>query len=94
MSEQQKKQKQQDVRLTNRKLLELTGVTKVESFDNQLFLLNTELGMLTVTGHNLHMKHLSLEQGLVAIEGMIQSLAYSDGSAANKSKGVFGKLFR
>ncbi|GIP19610.1 spore protein YabP [Paenibacillus montaniterrae] len=94
MSELQKKQKQQDVKLTNRKLLELTGVTKVESFDNQLFLLNTELGMLTVTGHNLHMKHLSLEQGLVAIEGSIQSLAYSDGASANKGKGLLGKLFR
>jgi len=92
--EQPKKQKQQDVKLTNRKLLELTGVTKVESFDSELFLLDTELGMLTITGHNLHMKHLSLEQGLVAIEGLVHSLAYSDGNNAGKGKGVFGKLFR
>ena len=94
MMEQSKKLKQQDVKLTNRKLLELTGVTKVESFDSELFLLDTELGMLTIKGHNLHMKHLSLEQGLVAIEGMVYSLAYSDGNNASKGKGVFGKLFR
>jgi len=94
MSDQQKKQKQQEVRLMNRKLMELTGVTKVDSFDSHLFLLETELGVLTVEGHNLHMKHLNLEQGLVAIEGTIHSLAYSDGNHAAKGKGVFGKLFK
>lgn len=94
MIDQPKKPKQQDVKLSNRKLLELTGVTKVESFDSNLFLLDTELGMLTVTGHHLHMKHLSLEQGLVTIEGLIHALAYSDGNNASKRKGVLGKLFR
>lgn len=94
MMEQPKKPKQQDMKMTSRKLLELTGVTQVESFDSNLFLLHTELGKLTVTGHNLHMKHLSLEQGLVTIEGLIHSLAYSDGKNASKGKGVFGKLFK
>jgi hypothetical protein len=40
------------------------------------------------------MKHLSLEQGLVAIEGAIHTIAYLDGAAADKAKGFFGKLFK
>lgn len=94
MVEQGKGQKAQDVKLIGRKLLELTGVKNVESFDSEEFLLDTELGFLTVTGQNLHMKHLSLEQGLVAIEGFVHSLAYLDGAATTKSKGLFGKLFK
>jgi len=87
--------KHQEIRMLNRKSLDITGVSNVESFDNEEFLLETECGFLTVRGQNLHMKNLSLEQGLVSIEGTIHSLVYLDGgSAANKSKGLFGKLFK
>lgn len=95
MVDQSKGQKRQEVKMLNRRQLELTGVLKVESFDSEEFLLETELGMLTVTGQNLHMKHLSLEQGFVTIEGLVHSLAYLDGTQnASKSKGLFGKLFK
>ncbi|MFC5704222.1 sporulation protein YabP [Cohnella faecalis] len=86
--------KHQEVRMLNRKLLEISGVGNVESFDNEEFLLETECGFLTVRGQNLHMKNLNLEQGLVAIEGLIHSLQYLDGNGAGKSKGLFGKLFK
>ncbi|OBZ15481.1 MULTISPECIES: sporulation protein YabP [Bacillales] len=95
MVDQGKGQKRQEVKMLNRKLLELTGVVNVESFDSEEFLLETELGYLEVKGQNLHMKHLSLEQGQVAIEGLVHSLAYLDGNnASSKSKGLFGKLFK
>lgn len=86
--------KHQEVRMLNRKSLDITGVSNVESFDNEEFLLETECGFLTVRGQNLHMKNLSLDQGLVSIEGTIHSLVYLDGNSGNKSKGLFGKLFK
>lgn len=86
--------KHHEIRLLNRKTLEITGVSNVESFDNEEFLLVTESGFLAVRGQNLHMKNLNLEQGLVAIEGTVHSLVYLDGAGTGKSKGVFGKLFR
>jgi len=86
--------KHQEIRMLNRKTLDITGVSNVESFDNEEFLLETQCGFLTVRGQNLHMKNLSLEQGLVSIEGTIHSLAYLDGGAGSKSKGLFGKLFK
>lgn len=95
MVDQGKGQKRQEVKMINRKLLELTGVVNVESFDSEEFLLETELGFLAVKGQNLHMKHLSLEQGLVEIEGLVHSLAYLDGNTgSSKSKGLLGKLFK
>ena len=44
MIDQGKGQRRQEVKMLNRKVLEITGVTNVESFDNEEFLLETELG--------------------------------------------------
>jgi len=90
----QSKIKRQEVKMLNRKLLEISGVLNVESFDSEEFLLETECGFLTIRGKNLHIKNLSLEQGLVAIEGMVDELAYLDGNAQEKTKGFLGKLFK
>ncbi|GLX71465.1 sporulation protein YabP [Paenibacillus glycanilyticus] len=94
MVEQNKGQKRQEVKMLNRKLLEITGVLNVESFDSEEFLLDTDLGFLMIKGQNLHIKHLNLEQNLVAIEGFVHSLAYLDANASTKTKGLFGKLFK
>ncbi|MEF2247612.1 MULTISPECIES: sporulation protein YabP [unclassified Paenibacillus] len=94
MAESNKGLKQQEVKMINRKVLELTGVMNVESFDSEQFLLETNLGYLSIQGQNLHMKHLSLEQGIVIIEGYVHSLAYKDSAGASKSKGLLGKIFK
>lgn len=88
------KVKKQEIKMLNRKLLEISGVLNVESFDNEEFLLETECGFLMIKGVNLHIKNLSLEQGLVAIEGTIHELIYVDASTQGKSKGFLGKLFK
>ncbi|QGQ93695.1 sporulation protein YabP [Paenibacillus psychroresistens] len=88
------KVKRQEIKMLNRKLLEISGVTKVESFNSVQFLLETECGTLKIKGQNLHIKNLSLEQGLVAIEGTIDELAYQLTNAQSGSKGLLGKLFK
>ncbi|MCD1261881.1 sporulation protein YabP [Paenibacillus athensensis] len=88
------KMKRQEMKMLNRKLLEISGVLNVESFDSEEFLLETECGFLMIKGQNLHIKNLSLDQGLVAIEGTINELAYVDGNSPEKSKGFLGKLFK
>jgi sporulation protein YabP len=88
------KVKRQEIKMLNRKLLEISGVLNVESFDSEAFLLETEFGFLAIKGQNLHIKNLNLDQGLVAIEGLIHELAYLDSSSQGKSKGLLGKLFK
>lgn len=94
MVEQPGKVKRQEIKMLNRKLLEVSGVLNVESFDSEEFLLETDSGYLMIRGQNLHIKNLSLDQGLVAIEGYVNELAYLDGTAQGKSKGLWGKLFK
>lgn len=80
--------------MLNRKLLEVSGVLNVESFDSEEFLLETDCGFLMIRGQNLHIKNLSLDQGLVAIEGFVNELAYLDANSQGKTKGFLGKLFK
>lgn len=86
--------KRQEIKMLNRKVMEISGVLNVESFDSEEFLLETECGFLTIKGNHLHMKNLNLEQGLVAIEGMVDEMAYLDSSSQGKSKSLIGKLFK
>lgn len=49
-------------------------------------MLETEMGMLTINGKELHIKRLTLDKKETDIEGMIQSFTYSDLAKYKKSK--------
>ena len=83
------------VLLANRRNGAFSGVVDVLSFDVAEILLETELGMLLIKGHDLHVNRLSLEKGEVDIEGRIDSLAYSDVKNVGKqAESFFGRLFK
>ena len=67
-----------DVVMKGRRLLDITGVKQVESFDNEEFLLETSMGFLSIRGQNLQMKNLDVDKGIVSIKGKIFDLVYLD----------------
>lgn len=83
-----------DVIMRGRRLLDITGVKQVESFDNEEFLLETVMGFLTIRGQNLQMKNLDVDKGVVSIKGKVYELAYIDEHHSEKAKGLFSKLFK
>ncbi|MDZ5474321.1 sporulation protein YabP [Bacillus sp. 31A1R] len=83
-----------DVIMRGRKLLDITGVKQVESFDNEEFLLETVMGFLAIKGQNLQMKNLDVDKGIVSIKGKVFELIYLDEQHGEKAKGFFSKLFR
>lgn len=83
-----------DVVMRGRRLLDITGVKQVESFDNEEFLLETVMGFLAIKGENLTMKNLDVDKGIVSIKGKIFDLVYIDDHNGEKAKGFFSKLFR
>ena len=81
--------------IENREKAHLSGIKDVLSFDDQIIILETEMGMLMMKGEDLHISRLSLEKGEVDVEGKIDSLTYSEHeSFAKKSESLFGKLFK
>lgn len=77
--------------IENRRRLNATGVLDVDSFDEKTVVILTNLGVLTVEGSDLHINHLSVDGGDIAIEGQIDRFGYAD----LKEKGsLFKGLFR
>ena len=74
--------------LEGRAKLSISGVTEVESFDEQAVILHTEMGMLEIKGNHLHIHKLNVETGDVAVEGEIDSAAYEQEKMVRK-KGLF-----
>ncbi|MGX1902099.1 sporulation protein YabP [Thermolongibacillus altinsuensis] len=80
--------------MRGRRLLDITGVKQVESFDNEEFLLETVMGFLSIKGQNLQMKNLDVDKGIVSIKGKIFEIIYLDEQHSEKAKGFFSKLFK
>lgn len=64
--------------LEEREKLRVTGVSDVQSFDEEQVLLETVRGMLVVRGQGLHVERLQLEAGELIIQGEVGLLEYDD----------------
>lgn len=81
-----------NVIMEDRKKLSLSGVTDIDSFDEQTIIAVTEAGELTIRGWNLHITRLNLEQSELMVDGEISSLTYTD--TRPKAQGFFSKVLR
>ncbi len=84
----------QNLVLENREKLSVSGVLDVLSFDDQVVMIETELGLLTVKGQNLRINKLSIDTSEVIVEGEISYLAYSEGAQNKSSGGILSKIFK
>lgn len=84
----------QNIILENRTKLSISGVLDVLSFDDQVVILETDLGLLTVKGENLRINKLSIDTSEVIVEGDICGLTYSDKNMEKNSGSLFGKIFK
>ncbi len=84
----------QNIILENRRKLSISGVLDVLSFDDQIVILETDLGMLTVKGDDLRINKLSLDSTEVVIDGNINTLSYSEKQDKKTSGSLLGKIFK
>jgi len=82
------------ISISERKNIIVSGVKKIESFDNEEFLMDTTLGFLTIKGSGLELIKLDTYQGNVSIKGTVDSIIYSDTSKKDKDNSFIGKLFK
>lgn len=83
------------VMLNNREEGKMTGILDVISFDENSIVLDTDMGLLTIKGKDLHVSRLTLEKGEIDIEGRTDSFIYSSNESYRKSgKSLFTRLFK
>ncbi|MBR3002127.1 MAG: sporulation protein YabP [Clostridia bacterium] len=84
----------QNLILENREKLSISGVLDVLSFDDQVVMVETELGLLTVKGENLKINKLSLDTSEVIVEGDVAYLAYSEKNQEKTKASLISKIFK
>ena len=84
----------QNLVLENRGKLSISGVVDVLSFDDQVVIVETELGLLTVKGENIRINKLSIDTSEVIIEGEISYLAYTDNNQQREGQSLLSKIFK
>lgn len=83
------------ISIAERKNIIVTGVKKIESFDNEEFLMDTTLGFLVIKGSGLEIIKLDTYQGNVSIKGQVDSLTYMENNMKkDKDNSFISKLFK
>ncbi len=84
----------QNLVLENRGKLSISGVLDVLSFDDQIVIVETELGLLTIKGEDLRINKLSIDTSEVVVEGDIYNMGYSEKELDKKTGNFLGKIFK
>ena len=82
------------ISINERKMIYITGVNKIESFDEEEFLLDTSMGYLAIKGSSLEIVRLDTKDGVVSIKGNVDSFAYFENIKKNSKSSIFEKLFK
>ena len=83
------------VNIVKRSSINISGVKKIDNFNDNEFVLETIIGFMNIKGSGLEIIKLDTYQGDVAIKGKIDSIIYSDVSnKKNKEESIFSKLFK
>ena len=88
------KSKPHNVTIEGREKLTITGVKDVTSFDDNVVVLDTEAGGLTIKGSGLHINRLSVEDGNLFVEGYVISCVYSDKIDVKKTGSFLSNIFK
>lgn len=80
------------ISIENRNRITISQVKDVDAFDEQMLWANLEEGSIEITGEELNVERLDLEEGILIASGRICMINYNDkGKKKNKAPKVFFK---
>ncbi len=82
------------INITERQNIVITGVNKINSFDDEEFLLETSAGPLGIKGSGLEIIKLDTYEGTIMIKGVIDAFSYLDAKSTKKENGMIARLFK
>ena len=83
------------ISISERKSIILSGVKKIDSFDNEEFFFFLIMGYIVIKGSDLEIIKLDTYQGNVSIKGKVNSLTYMESAnKKEKEESLISKLFK
>ena len=83
-----------EVRVLDRREISFSGIKKIDSFDEEEFMLESIMGIILLKGENLEILRLDTHDGNVKIKGKINSIAYLEDKHKVKEESLLSKLFK
>ena len=82
------------ISITERQNIQISGITKIDSFDNEEFLLETSADPLGIKGKDLEIIKLDTYEGTIMIKGVVDAFSYFDTGKSKKENSIITKLFK
>jgi sporulation protein YabP len=82
------------VHMENRQKLGITGVNNVVTFNENIIVLQTSMGVLNIKGKNMKVNKLNVENGDMSIEGELVSFLYTTKDNAGKKGNFIEKILK
>lgn len=83
-----------NINLTNRKNISLSGIKKLNNFNENEFFVDSVMGAILIKGENLELIKLDTFQGNLSIKGIINSVNYLDSNKKIKADNIMSRLFK
>lgn len=83
-----------DVKIVDRNFIHLTGIVKITSFNDEEFLLESNMGHIHIKGSGLEVIKMDTSDGNVKIKGHLNSLTYLENKQKVKEDSLVAKLFK
>ena len=82
------------ITVSERQNIIISGITKIDSFDSEEFILQTVAGPLGIKGRKLEIIKLDTYEGTITIKGIIDGFSYLDNIKSKKENSMLNKLFK
>ena len=79
------------VTIENRERISVTGIVRIDSFDETEVCARVESSGVSVYGQGLHISRLDLDNGILIVDGFISGVEYSD---QERKGGMFSRIFK
>ncbi len=91
----QKFGKKHNITINNREDVKMTGIVDVLSFDEELVICQSDIGVLILKGVNLHINKLDLDNSILELSGYVTGVQYEEDHVLRKDRpSIFSKIFK
>ncbi len=87
-------QSNHEVKMLDRNFISLTGINKIVSFNDEEFLLESNMGIIHIKGKNLEVLKMDTLDGCLKIKGLISTINYMEETKKTKEESFIAKLFK
>lgn len=84
----------QIINIYDRKTITLTGIKKINNFDENEFFLESTMGQLIIKGEKLELLKMDTFKGNLNIKGRIISINYLEENKKLKADNIMARLFK